>query len=225
LRRAGQDRPGVFSSMLTKASLRNKEVSRILTELGVSHHDLALPYLARIEGGEFNRALAKVLENDPDLKSFTETEKLALFSYWSERGDAEQLSRAVEQHRDWLQYAWFGLAKYYASKNDFKAAYELTERYGEPVALPRISRSSNPDLLQLESWFRQSPDNYAIGFELYHAQKQAGRIDDALQTVRHFSERANTPAYWKYLEAQLWAEKQNYERAWKASLAFHAATK
>ncbi|HME89493.1 MAG TPA: tetratricopeptide repeat protein, partial [Chthoniobacterales bacterium] len=221
LRRAGRDRPDVFSSMLTEASLRNREVTRILTELGVSHHDLALPYLARISGAEFDRALGKILENDPDLKSFTETEKLALFAYWSERGDAEQLSRNVEQHRDWLPYAWFGLAKYHASKNDFKAAYELTERYGEPVALPRINLSAS--LQYLESQFRAAPDNYAIGYALCRAQKRSGRLDDALVTVRHFSERANMPAYWKYLEAQLWAEKQNYERAWKAWESFHTA--
>ena len=221
LRRAGRDRSGVFSSMLTKASLRNRELNRILTEFAVSRHDLALPYLARIEGDEFKRALAKVLENDPDLKSFTETEKLALFSYWSERGDAEELSRNIEQHRDWLPYAWFGLAKYKASKGDFRGACELTERYGEPVALPRISSSA--DILELESQFRSAPDNYAIGYALYRAEKQKGRTDDALETVRHFSERANTPPYWKYLEAQLWAEKQNYERAWKAWESFHAA--
>jgi hypothetical protein len=223
LRRAGPERAGVFSSMLTKASLRNREVSRILTELGVSRHDLALPYLARITGDEFNRALGKVLENDPELKSFTETEKLALFTYWSERGDAAELARATEEHRDWLPFAWFGLAKYHASKNDFKAAYDLTERYGEPAALPRISSTAN--ILQLESQFRSAPDNYAIGYALYRAQKQSGRTDDALQTVRHFSERANTPAYWKYLEAQLWAEKQNWERSWKAWESFHAAAR
>jgi len=227
LRRAGSNRSTVFSMMLTKASLRNRELSRLLTELGVSRHDLALPYLARITGDEFNRALAKVLENDSELKSFTETEKLALFTYWSERGDGEQLSRNVEQHPDWLAYAWYGLAKYNASKNDFKKAFELTQAYGEPVALPRLSSSANgqsgPDILQLESQFRSSPDSYAIGYSLYRAQKQKGRIDDALQTVRHFSERTGTPAYWKYLEAELWAEKQNYERAWKGWVKFHDA--
>jgi hypothetical protein len=221
LRRAGPNRPGVYSQMLTKASLRNREVGKILADVGVTHHDLALPYLARISGDDFNRALVRVLENDPDLKTFTETEKLALFTYWSERGDGEQLSRATAEHPDWLQYAWFGLAKAKASKGDFRGAYELTERYGDPAALPRIN--STADILQLESQYRGSPDNYAIGYSLYRAQKQKGRIDDALQTVRHFSERGNTPAYWKYLEAQLWAEKQTYDRAWKAWESFHAA--
>lgn len=221
LRRAGQDSAGVFSSMLSKASLRSPEVSRILGELAVSRHDLALPYLARISGADFNRALGKVLENDPDLRSFTETEKLALFAFWSERGDAAELSRATSQHPDWLPYAWLGVAKYDASKNDFKAAYELTQNYGEPVALPRIALSFS--LQPLESRFRAAPHNYAIGYELYRAQKQSGRIDDALMTVRHFSGRANSPAYFRYLEAQCWAEKQNWERAWNAWLAFHAA--
>ncbi|MEY2556523.1 MAG: hypothetical protein QOF93_1667 [Verrucomicrobiota bacterium] len=221
LRRAGPERAGVFASMLSKASLRSPEVSRILAELGVSRHDLALPYLARISGAEFNRALGKVLENDPDLSSFSETEKLALFAFWSERGDPAELSRATAQHPDWLPYAWLGVGKYAASQNDFRTAYELTQRYGEPVALPRISPSAS--LQQLESRFRAAPDNYAIGYELYRAQMQSGRVDDALMTARHFSERANSPAYFRYLEAQCWAEKQNWERAWNAWLAFHAA--
>ena len=223
LRRAGPERAGVFSSMLSKASLRSSAVSSILAELGVSRHDLALPYLARISGAEFNRALKKVLENDPDLHSFSETEKLALFAFWSERGDAAELSRATTQHPDWLPYAWFGVAKYDAGKNDFRAAYELTQRYGEPVALPRIA--SGASLQQLESRFRAAPDNYAVGYELYRAQMQSGRIDDALNTARHFSERANSPAYFRHLEAQLWAEKQNWERAWNAWLVFHSAAK
>ena len=126
LRRAGPERAGVFSTMLSKASLRSPQVSRILAELGFSRHDLALPYLARISGPEFDRALGKILENDPDLNSFTETEKLALFDYWSNRGDAAELARAVEQHPDWLPYAWLGVAKYNAGKKDFRVAYELT---------------------------------------------------------------------------------------------------
>jgi len=73
----------------------------------------------------------------------------------------------------------------------------------------------------LESRFRAAPDNYAIGYELYRAQMQSGRIDDALMTARHFSARANAPAYFRYLEAQCWAEKQNWERAWNVWQAFH----
>jgi tetratricopeptide (TPR) repeat protein len=221
LRRAGAERPSVYSQMLSRASLRSPEVGQLLSEMGVSHHDLALPYLARISGAEFKRAIEKVLENDPELKSFTETEKLALFTFWSDRGDPAELSRAVEQHPDWLAYAWFGLAKARASISDFRGAYELAQRYGDTPALPRGNSSSTTDRFQLESRFRASPDNFAIGYDLYRAQKKEGRIDDALQTVRHFSERNGTPAYWKYIESELWAEKQTYDRAWTAWLKFH----
>jgi hypothetical protein len=161
------------------------------------------------------------LRNDPNLQSFSETEKLALFAFWSERGDPEEISQAVEHHPEWVRYAWLGMAKYKANKNDFRAAYELTQRYGEPVALPRVA--TNFSLQDLEKRFHGAPNNYGIGYELYRAQMQNGRIDDALVTARHFSERPSSPAYFHFLEAQCWAEKQNWERAWNAWLAFQAA--
>jgi O-Antigen ligase len=221
LRRAGPLRPAVYTSMLSDASLRSPEVSPILEAIALSEHDLALSYLNRVSDASFNRALAQLLRTDPNLQSFSETEKLALFAFWSERGDPEEISRAVEQHPDWLRYAWLGIAKYKASKNDFRAACELTQRYGEPVALPRVA--TNFSLQDLEKRFAGAPDNYGIGYELYRAQLQNGQVDDALLTVRHFTERTNSPAYFHFLEAQCWAEKQNWERAWNAWQAFHAA--
>jgi O-antigen ligase len=221
LRRAGPMRPGVYTSMLSDTSLRSPEVSPILEAIGLSEHDLALPYLNRVSDASFNRALAQLLRNDPNLQSFSETEKLALFAVWSERGDPEEISRAIEQHPDWLRYAWLGMAKYKASKNDFRAGYGLTQRYGEPVALPRVA--TNFSLQDLEKRFAAAPNNHGVGYELYRAQMQNGRVDDALLTARHFSEQPGSPAYFHFLEAQCWAEKQNWERAWNAWLAFQAA--
>jgi hypothetical protein len=221
LRRAGPLRPEVYANMLSDASLRSPEVSPFLEAIGLSEHDLALPYLDRLSNASFNRALTQLLRNDPNLRSFSETEKLALFAFWSERGDPEEISRAVEQRPEWLGYAWLGMAKYKASKNDFRAAYELTQRYGEPVALPRVA--TDLSLQDLDKRFAGAPNNYGIGYELYCAQMQNGRVDDALLTARHFSERPNSPAYFHFLEAQCWAEKQNWQRAWNAWQAFHAA--
>ena len=220
LRRAGPLRPEVYASMLSDASLTNPEVSPFLEQIGLSQHDLTLPYLGRLSGTRFNYAFAQVLRNNPTLQSFSETEKLALFAFWSERGDPEEISLAVEQHPEWLGYAWLGMAKYKASKGDFRAAYELTQRYGEPVALPRVA--SNLSLQDLENRFRAAPDNSGVGYELYRAQMQNGRVDEALLTVRHFSERPNSPPYFHFLEARCWAEKQNWERAWNAWQAFQA---
>jgi O-antigen ligase len=221
LRRAGSLRPQVYASMLSDASLKNSEVSSVLEAIGLSEHDLVLPYLNRVSDASFNRVLAQLLRNDPNLQSFNETEKLALFAFWSERGDSEEISRIVDQHPDWLRYAWAGMARYKAGKKDFRAAYELTQRYGEPVALPLVA--ANFSLQDLQKRFHDAPYNYGIGYELYRAQTQKGRVDDALLTARHFSERPNSPAYFHFLEAQCWAEKQDWERAWNAWQAFQAA--
>ncbi|HEU5246476.1 MAG TPA: O-antigen ligase family protein [Candidatus Udaeobacter sp.] len=220
LRRAGPLRAEVYASMLSDASLTSAEVSPFLEEIGLSEHDLTLPYLDRLSDAPFNRVFAQLLRNDPTLQSFSETEKLALFAFWSERGDPEEIARAVEQHPEWLGYAWLGMAKYKASKGDFRAAYELTQRYGEPVALPRVA--SNLSLQDLENRFHAAPDSSGIGYELYRAQMQNDRVDEALLTVRHFSERPNSPPYFHFLEARCWAEKQNWERAWNAWQAFRA---
>ena len=220
LRRAGSLGPEVYASMLSDASLTNPEVGPFLEEIGLSKHDLTLPYLDRLSGARFNGTFAQVLRNDPTLQSFSETEKLALFALWSERGDPEEIFRAVEQDPEWLGYAWLGVAKYKASKGDFRAAYDLIQRYGEPVALPRVV--SNLSLQDLENRLRAAPYNAGVGYELYRAQMQNGRVDDALLTVGRFSERPNAPPYFHFLEAQCWAEKQDWERAWNAWQAFQA---
>ena len=222
LRRAGpEQRPEVYSSMLSNASIWSPQVNRILEEIGLRQHDLALAYLSRVFGALFNHALAEFLKHDPNLATLTEAEKLALFSLWSERGDLEPLAQGVQQHPGWITYAWLGMATYDASKRDFRSAYELTQRFGEAVALPRISAGSS--LEELQKRFYTAPDNYAVGYALYREQMRRGRIDDALLTARHFSERPNAPAYFHFLEAQSWAEKQNWERAWNAWQKFQSA--
>jgi O-antigen ligase len=221
LRRAGPLRPQIYPIMLSDTALKNPEVSSTLEAIGLSEHDLVLPYLNRVSDHAFDRVLAHLLRNDPTLQSFSETEKLALFALWSERGEPEEVSRVVEQHPEWLRYAWAGVAKYKARKKDFHAAYELTRRYGEPVALPQVA--ANLSVQDLQKRVDGAPYNYGIGYELYRAQMKNGQVDDALLTARHFSERPNSPAYFHFLEAQCWAEKQDWERAWNAWEEFQAA--
>jgi hypothetical protein len=220
LRRAGPRRAEIFSNMLENAANRNPKISKIMEEIGLPQHDLVMPYLFRVSGWAFRHGIERILKNDPELKTFTDPEKLALFTLWSERGDVEELSNQIKQHPSWIPYAWLGLAKYYAGQHDFRAAYELTQRYGEAVALPRVATESS--LEELQNHFSSAPDNYSIGYALYRAQIQRGRTDDALLTARHFSERPNSPAYFHLLEAQAWAAKENWERAWSAWQSFQA---
>lgn len=222
LRRAGEARADVYTSMLTGASLQSPEVGRILEEIGLGEPDLALAYLRKVSGKDFDEAVAKLLTKDPHLDRFTEPQRLALFALWSEHGDLEPLAQLLETHPQWLTYGWFGIAKYLASKGDFRAAYNLTQRFGEAVALPR--QSNDMPLEQLQQRYVTNPDNYGIGYALYKEQLRRGRLDDALVTVRHFTDRSNAPAYFHFLEAQSWAAKQDWERAWNAWLAYREAT-
>jgi len=221
LHRGGPRRAEIFSIVLASAANQNPAASRMLEEIGLARHDLVLPYLNRVSGEDFQRAIQQVLAHDAELKSFTEPEKFAFFTLWSERGVLDSLAQEVQRHPAWMPYAWLGLAKYYAARKDFRAAYELTQRYGESVALPRVTLDAS--LEDLQNRFASAPDNYALGYALYRAQIQRGRVDDALNTTRHFSERASAPAYFHLLEAECWAAKQNWERAWLAWQAFEAA--
>jgi hypothetical protein len=225
LRRAApKERGEVYSSMLSNASMqKNPEVSRILEEVGLNQHDLALAFLGRVTGPPFNHGVAELLKRDPNLRMFSEQEKLVFFSLWSERGDLDQLAQVIGQHPEWIGFARLGTATQHAQKNDFRAAYELTQRYGDAVALPRATAGSSFE--ELKKRYYATPDNYAVGYALYREQMQRGLIDDALMTARHFSERPNSPAYFHFLEAQCWADKQNWERAWMAWLAYRNAVK
>jgi hypothetical protein len=221
LRKAGRKRPEVFASMLTAASLRNPAVTRILEEFGFSEPDLALAYLGRLTGPAFRRGIDLLLQKDPTLQSLSEPQKLALFDLWAQRGDLDQLAGLTDQHPAWLRYAWLGMAKEKAKRGDFKGAYELTQRFGDPVAMPRMNETGS--LEELEAKYKPNPDNIATGFALYEGQMHAGRVDDALNTARHFSERPASPAYFHYLEAESWAAKGNWDRAWTAWLAYRNA--
>jgi hypothetical protein len=218
----GAQRLEVYGNMFSKAAVENPEVGRILQDIGVTEHDLVLAYLSRVSGPRFNEELKRFLKTDPDLHTLTDPEKLALFALWSERGDLEELARKVQQYPAWMPYAWFGVAKQDAARRDFQAAYQLTEKFGDAVAMPRLNE--NASLEQLRNRYFTNPDNYATGYALYREQIQRGRVDDALLTARHFSERPNAPAYFHFLEARSWAGKQNWERAWNAWLAYRDAS-
>ena len=216
-------RLGAYANMLEKSAIENPEVGHILEEVGLSRHDLVLAYLNRVSGDRFKRELRHFLKNDPDLHTMTDPEKLALFTLWSERGDLAELSGQVQRHPAWMAYAWLGVAKDKAARNDFQAAYQLAEKYGEAVALPRLQETAA--LEELQNRYYTNPDNYATGYALYQRQMERGRVDDALITARHFSERPKAPAYFHFLEARAWAEKKNWERAWNAWLSYSQAAR
>ena len=73
--------------------------------------------------------------------------------------------------------------------------------------------------------FYSSPNDYGAGFALYQEQMRQGKTDEALGTVRHFTNIEGRPSYFFFLEAQTWAAKANWERAWKSWEAFETVRK
>lgn len=222
LRRAGTQRADIYRLMLTTARQLSPAVTQGLEEFGMVHHDLALNFLEVSGGAPFMSALQRFLEHDPTLQTMSAQEKITLFKYWAERGDPAELAGAVETHPDWLAYAWRGLAKYQASQKNFRGAVELVRRHGEAPPLP--SPAQNVSIDQLRQALHASPDNYGLGFQLFREQMQQSLIDEALVTVRHFTDLPGAPRYFHYLEAEAWAAKQDWERAWKAWEKFEAAS-
>jgi len=89
--------------------------------------------------------------------------------------------------------------------------------------MPRNNGGSS--LEELTKRYYATPDNYGVGYALYREQMRRGVIDDALMTARHFSEKSGSPAYFRVLEAEAWAAKENWERAWNAWLAYQTAAR
>ena len=220
LRRAGPRRQDIYRLMVGTAHQSNRRVLLGLEELGIVHHDLALVFFEHSGGAEMMAALNRFLEHDPALETMTPEEKTTLFKYWTERGDAASLMRAVQDHPEWMPFAWPGLARYQAAQKNFRAAIEMTRRYGEAPALPPAAENASVD--QLRQALHAAPDNYGTGFQLYHAQMDRGLVDEALMTVRHFTDMPGCPRYFHFLEAEAWAAKQDWERAWKAREKFDA---
>ena len=221
LRRAGPQRPGVYSSMLGIAYQSNSRLRDGLVEFGVLQPDLAPIVLEHSGGAQFMSAVRRFLDHDPTLQTMTTEAKIAFFAYWADRGDAAELVRAAEMHPDWMPFAWRGLAKYQASQKNFRAAVEMTRQYGTKPTLPPAAQNSSID--QLRQALHSSPDNYSLGFQLYHEQMQQGLVDEALVTIRHFTDLPGIPRYFHFLESEAWAAKQDWERAWKAREKFDAA--
>ena len=142
LRRAGPQRADVYRAMLTVASRSSPRVHQGLEELGIIHHDLALIFLETSGGAPFMAAVRRFLDHDPTLETMTAQEKVTFFKYWAERGDAAELARAVETHPDWMSHAWSAMAKYHASRNDFRSAFELVRRFGETPPLPEAATAA-----------------------------------------------------------------------------------
>ena len=221
LRRAGTQRQHVFRTMMLTAKLQDPNARAIIRRLAFSERDLALVYFAQLNAEEFRPAFSKFFDVDPDLTAMTAEEKRELFQLWDNRGDINALVAAVNKHPEWLQYTWRSIAKYRGSTGDFHGACELMKKFDSNVAFP--AEETGQSIEQLRERVYHTTNDFSAAYSLYRQQMNRGLIDDALTTIRHFTEFRSPPTYFYFLEAQAWAAKNNWERSWNAWQAFENA--
>jgi O-antigen ligase len=218
LQREGANEAGIYALMLKDAADYDSSVLKALSDFAIGRPKITIEFLEAADPAQFQSMLHETLARDPSLSQFSFSQKRRVFAVWSRQNPMDNLLRAVQAHPEWREFAWPGLARYEAENGRFAAAWQLVRRYAPAPALPEISDGDLlPDLVQR---FSVNPDDYDVGFRLYHAQIVAGKTDDALDTVRHFTARPGSPAYFNFLEAEAWAGKQNWERAWQSWNAY-----
>ncbi len=176
---------------------------------------------ARVSGEHFAAGLRRFLDRDPDLQTLSEEEKINFFSVWAERGDLAELVKSVEAHPDWMHFAWRGVAHYHAGKRDFRTAFETARRFGESPRMPQVAAGSSID--ESRQVLHANPDNCGIGFQLYREQMRESKIDEALVTVRHFTERADVSSIFIFSKQKHGPQNKTGERAWRAWEMFQTA--
>ena len=222
LQRRGATEGGLYVKMLAEAKERDTTVYESLRDSAMGRPDLTLNYLEDANEAQFTTALGELFRNDPNLSQFTPAQTERFFLLWARRDRLNDINQAVAAHPEWLKFGWREVARYHANQNDFAEAWRVVRRYATPPVLP--AEAVGVSIPDLEQKVYAKPGDVADGYALYRAQFGAGRTDDALTTVRHFTDRPGAPAYFHFLEAEAWAAKENWERAWQSWERYRRAT-
>ena len=184
-------RPGrdLFANVPAGRGIRHPGLAR-LGDFATGDPSLTITWLENI-GGKIHQAIPELLACDPALSGFSEAQKLRLFELWSQHDPLDDLVQAVAAHPEWTEFAWPGLARWRADHHEWQAAWELVRQNAPRPILP--AGVALAPLPQLEQQLANNPLDPAVGFALYRAQIAAGRIDDALGTLRHFTARSGAP--------------------------------
>lgn len=222
LRRAGEsDRAEVFRRIFFNGAVANPNGRALVEKLAYDYPDLSVAYLQQLPAPDFRRALPRLLESDPDLKALTERQRREVFRLWQERGDQAALANFVQAHPGMQKEAWRFMAQQAANSRDFHHAAEIMRQNIPAPVFPPMLEGASLDQVRARAF--RIPIDYAAGYTLARRQETGGLYEDMLVTVRHFTDMRNAPSYFNYLEATGWAAKNNWDRSWKAWLAFESA--
>lgn len=218
LQRQGASEAAIYPKMLGDAASYDAKVFEALHEYALNRPRLTIYYLEAATPAQFQAEMDALLKRDPQLAQFSPAQRRRIFELWIDRAPLDRLLREVGNHPEWMEYAWLGLARNNALQGHFAEAWQLVRQHAPRPVLPQVT--TNEPLHVLEERFLKSPDDFATGYALYRAEMDAGKPDYALNTARHFTMRPDSPAYFNFLEAEGWAAKGNWQRAWQSWLEY-----
>lgn len=224
MRRNPEDSRHLYREMMDltlSPSLLNPLVCEYLREFALEHKDCLSLSLGYSSPEDTKKTIAELLASDPDLQSLNPEYRADLFRMWWSKGYQADLIQELLGHEDWQTTGWPYLAQSYAQQKDFKRAWDTVDHFSKAPNMP-LTPTDRP-LADLERDFYGHPDNVATGVMLLLAQIKQGQADDAFITLHALEKLPKPPKYIFYLEARLWAEKLEWEKAWNAWWNFYSA--
>ena len=213
LRRAPEIAPTRYGQMLD-AARANVFLRAALVKLGQTNRDYLPILLQHADRLESDLEIGALLTEDPALEAFTRAQRKSLFAAWFQRGDRSQLTRSLLAHPEWLEDGWPWLAQNYADAKNYEAAYGIVRKFAASPSIPAPGAESPRNALERKFFYH--PEDFQNGLALYFSQQKLGETDAALTTLRALKKIPEHPAYVSRLEADLWAEKGDWEKAWNA---------
>ncbi len=185
---------------------------------------LKLVYLRYCDRGpEFEAVVSDLILQQPSLDGLEPEEKVELFRLWQQRGDRSKLKAMLQKFPAWLQDGWMVMCEELAKDGDYEGAYRLATHYQLPPISPSVSTLA--DIGQLEQAFLFNPTDPRRGIDLYFAQKSKLQWNGALATLDKVASLPNSPPYVFYEMASVYAQKEDYRKAWELVARFLAAPK
>jgi O-antigen ligase/tetratricopeptide (TPR) repeat protein len=217
MRRAGKKAPSLFEGLLYE-SRSHSAMRAILGEIAQANPEYLLLFLQQADRLECELKIGQLLDSDPKLESLSSEQRRRLFATWFQRGDRPMLISKLLAEPTWTGDGWPWLARAYADGKDFERAYATARKFGKSAKVPALA--PNKSLADLERAFHFRPDDFQLGLEFFSAQRAAGQIAESLGTLAELQKIPGHPAYLAFLEADIRAERGEWEAAWTAWVRF-----
>jgi hypothetical protein len=213
LRRGGPMAPEMYHEMVGDAP-PHSILREGLAELAFDNTGYLLAILPSSSPDEAEALIDHLLQDDPDLGHLTVAQRAQLFDAWWKQGNAVQMMEVIHQHPEWDTETWPYQARYAAKENDFHGACDIVTHWIKPPTVPK--NDTHTPLSALTVDFQENPTSLPDGLVLFLAQMNNGQTDDALVTLDALLKMPDHPRYLPYLQAQLYAGKNDWPAAWRA---------